>query len=148
MWPVATDWVAWSVFWLVCLSVTTVSPAQMAEPIEMPFGMWTQAGPRNYVSDEDPAPPWQGALLTGSLSDFSYMLSNTIPSGSDIKISPHVVDQHSDCRPQKQSSVIYIFAVKNPTMQCGLIKILSSLFQYNKPCGVTHTSPVRRGLLW
>ena len=35
--PIATDEVAWS----VSLSVTTMSPAKMAEPIEMPFGLWT-----------------------------------------------------------------------------------------------------------
>jgi len=38
---------------VVCLSVhrsvTIVSPAKLAEPIEMPFGMWTQVGPRNHV---------------------------------------------------------------------------------------------------
>ena len=34
-----------------CLSVvlTTVSPATTAEPIEMPFVVWTHAGPRNHV---------------------------------------------------------------------------------------------------
>jgi len=31
----------------VCRSVTLVSPAKTAEPIEMPFGLWTQMGPRN-----------------------------------------------------------------------------------------------------
>ena len=33
----------------VCRSVTLVSPAKMAEPIEMPFGLWTQMGPRNHA---------------------------------------------------------------------------------------------------
>jgi len=33
----------------VCLLVTTVSCAKSAEPIEMPFGLWTQVGPRNHV---------------------------------------------------------------------------------------------------
>ena len=28
------------------LSVTIVSPAKMAEPFEMPFGLWTLVGPR------------------------------------------------------------------------------------------------------
>jgi len=26
-----------------------VSPAKTAEPIEMPFDMWTRVGPRNYI---------------------------------------------------------------------------------------------------
>jgi len=34
MWPIVTDRVAWS----VGLDVTVVSPAKMAEPIEMPLG--------------------------------------------------------------------------------------------------------------
>jgi len=35
----------------VCLSVTIMSPAKMAEPIKMPFGMWTWMNPRNRVLD-------------------------------------------------------------------------------------------------
>ena len=35
----------------VCLSVTLVSPAKMAELIEMPFGLRTRVGPRNHVFD-------------------------------------------------------------------------------------------------
>ena len=34
-----------------CLSVTLVSPAKMAEPIEMLFGLRTQVGPGNHVLD-------------------------------------------------------------------------------------------------
>ena len=43
--PIVADRVAWS----VGLSVTLVSPAKTAEPIEMPFGLRTQAVPRNYL---------------------------------------------------------------------------------------------------
>jgi len=62
--PVVTDRVAWSVGLSVCLSclsvglsVTLVSPAKTAEPIEMPFGLWTLVGPRNHVLDGGPDPP-------------------------------------------------------------------------------------------
>ena len=34
----------------VCQSVTLVSPAKTAEPIEMPFGLGTRVCPRNHVS--------------------------------------------------------------------------------------------------
>ena len=63
---IATDRVAWSVGQFVCRSVTIVSRAKLAEPIEMPFGsvtivscaklaepiempfgLWTRMGPRN-----------------------------------------------------------------------------------------------------
>jgi len=37
--------------WSSGLSVTLVSPAKTAGPIEMPFGLWTLVGPRNHVSD-------------------------------------------------------------------------------------------------
>jgi len=40
---IVTDRVAWS----VGLSVTLVSPAKTAEPIEMPFGLWTRVDPGN-----------------------------------------------------------------------------------------------------
>jgi len=32
-------------------SVTLVSPAKTAEPIEMPLALWARMGPRNYVLD-------------------------------------------------------------------------------------------------
>jgi len=48
--PVVTDRVAWS----VGRSVTLVSPAKIAEPIKMPFGLWAQMVPRNHVLDGDP----------------------------------------------------------------------------------------------
>jgi len=43
--PVATDGVASA----VCLSATVVSPATMAEPIEMPFGAWTRVDRRKQM---------------------------------------------------------------------------------------------------
>jgi len=33
---------------VVCRSVTLVSPAKTAEPIEMPFGLWTRVRPRKH----------------------------------------------------------------------------------------------------
>ena len=65
MWPVVTDQVAWSVGRSVSLSVTLVSPAKMAEPIEMLFGLRTQVGPGNHVLDGVQMPPWKGAILKG-----------------------------------------------------------------------------------
>jgi len=55
--------VCWSVCWSVCLSVTIVSPAKTAEPSEMPFGMWTRAGPWNHVLVRVQIPTHQGAML-------------------------------------------------------------------------------------
>jgi len=49
MWPIVTDGVAWC----VCLSVTVMSPAEVTEPIEMLFGLWTLVGPRKHVLDGD-----------------------------------------------------------------------------------------------
>jgi len=59
MLPTAADGVAWSVGRLVCLSFAIVSLAEMAEPTEMPFGMWTRVGPRNHVLQRDPDLPMQ-----------------------------------------------------------------------------------------
>jgi len=43
---IVSDRVAWSVGLSVYLSVTVMSPAKTAEPIEMPFGLWTRVGPK------------------------------------------------------------------------------------------------------
>jgi len=49
----------------ICQSVTLVSPAKTAAPIEMPFGLRTWVGLGNHVLDEGPDPPWEGAILRG-----------------------------------------------------------------------------------
>ena len=54
--PIVTDRVAWSVGLSVYQSVTLVSPAKAAEPIEMPFGLRTLVGPGNHVLDGVPDP--------------------------------------------------------------------------------------------
>jgi len=38
----------------VGLSITLVSPAKTAEPIEMPFGLWAWMGPRNHLLHGSP----------------------------------------------------------------------------------------------
>jgi len=53
---VVTDRVAWS----VGLSVTLVSPAKTAAPIEMPFGLRTRVSPRNHVLDGVQIPHGKG----------------------------------------------------------------------------------------
>jgi len=56
MWPIFTDRVAWSVGRSVCRSgcqsVTLVSPAKTAAPIEMPFGLKTRVSLGNHVLDK------------------------------------------------------------------------------------------------
>ena len=63
---VVTDRVASPVRRSVCLSVTLLSPAQTAEPIEMPFGLMTRVGSRNHVLDGDQITPWEAAVLRES----------------------------------------------------------------------------------
>ena len=50
---------------VVCLSVclTTVGPAETAEPIEMPFGSWTRVGSGNNILDWGPDPTREEAVL-------------------------------------------------------------------------------------
>jgi len=50
---------------VVCRSVTLVSPAKTAPPIEMPFGLQTRVDPGNHVLDGGPDSPWEGAILGG-----------------------------------------------------------------------------------
>jgi len=37
----------------------------MAEPIKMPFDVWTWVVPRNHVLDGDPDSPWEEAIFFG-----------------------------------------------------------------------------------
>jgi len=49
---------------VVCRSVTLVSPAKTAAPIELPFGLRTWVGPGNHVLDGGPdAPMGRGKFL-------------------------------------------------------------------------------------
>jgi len=50
-----TDRVAWS--------VTLVSLAKTAQPIEMLFGLTIQVGPGNHVLDGGLDPQWEAAIL-------------------------------------------------------------------------------------
>ena len=57
---IVTDRVTWSVGRSV--TVTLVSHAKPAEPIEMPFGLITRVGPGNHeLLDGGLDPPWEGA---------------------------------------------------------------------------------------
>ena len=51
--------------WFVCV-VTRMCPAQMAEPIEMPFGKLTFMGPGNHVLDggQDQMNPFAAVMGT------------------------------------------------------------------------------------
>ena len=51
--------------WSVGQSVTVVSPARTAVPIQMLFALRTWVGPRNHVLDGGLDAPWQGAILRG-----------------------------------------------------------------------------------
>ena len=57
------DRVAWS----VCRSVTLVSPAKTAKPIEMQFGLRTRVGPGNHVLAGGPDPPMGRGKFLGRM---------------------------------------------------------------------------------
>ena len=63
--PVLTDRVAWSVGLSVCRSVTLVSPAKTAAPIELPFGLRTWVGPGNHALDGGLDPPMRRGKFLG-----------------------------------------------------------------------------------
>ena len=60
--PIVSDRGAWSVSLSVSRSVTLVSPAKTAQPIEMPFGLRTLVGPGNHVLWGSRS-PWERAIL-------------------------------------------------------------------------------------
>jgi len=51
----------------VCRSVTLVSSAKTAAPIELPFGLRTWVDPGNHVLDEVQIPTWKGANFWGRM---------------------------------------------------------------------------------
>ena len=53
----------WSSVVCLCRSVTFVSAAKMAKPIEIPFWLWNQVGPRNQILDGVQIPACEGAIL-------------------------------------------------------------------------------------
>jgi len=58
---IATDGAAWSVCWSVGLSVRhDREPCKRAEPIEMPFGVWTRVSLRKHVLEGVQIPHAQG----------------------------------------------------------------------------------------
>jgi len=69
--PIVADRVTLSVGRSVCRSVTLVSPAKTAEPIEMPFGLWARIGPRNHVLGEGPEMLRDVAMATNFGTQFA-----------------------------------------------------------------------------
>ena len=59
--PVVTDGIAWS----VGLSVTNMSPAKTAEPIDILFGMLSGVGPRKHVLEGVHIPMHKGKFHLG-----------------------------------------------------------------------------------
>jgi len=63
--------------------------------------LWTQVEPRNYVLDRGTSDyPMERGTFKGMTLGFFGMLPNTDPSGSDIGISPHALNQRSKCHIQ------------------------------------------------
>jgi len=65
---------------VVCRSVTLVSPAKTAAPIELPFGLRTWVGPGNHVLDGGPDPPWEGAKFLGENGHLIVTYRDTLRS--------------------------------------------------------------------
>ena len=63
-----------------CWSVTLVSPAKTAEPIEMPFGLWVRMGPRNLVLDGGPEVLRDVAMATNFWLSLDYNFGCIIAS--------------------------------------------------------------------
>jgi len=71
------------VCWSVCQSVTPLSLAKIAEPIEMPFGSRTRVGTGNHVLYWGPHPLWEWAIFRGKgrhIVKYGDTLHTHIPS--------------------------------------------------------------------
>ena len=72
--------------WSVGLSVTIVSPAKTAEPIEMPFGLWIPVGLRNHVLDGCSDPNAKGQFWRETL-DIEKFRDGTSTVASVVSLS-------------------------------------------------------------
>jgi len=64
---------------MVCLLVSHNHEAcKTAEPIKMPFGLWTWVGPRNHALDAVQIPPPEGSMLRGKKRPI-VKYNNTLP---------------------------------------------------------------------
>jgi len=59
-------------------SVTIMSPAKMAEPIKIPFGVWPRVGQRNRVLDRGPDASMGRGNFEGSRGGLLQSIENTI----------------------------------------------------------------------
>jgi len=73
----------------VCLSVRVVNPAKTAEPIEIPFGLWTRLGPKNHsctwVTFLKPNPT-QKLCTQSNPTHGSYYLNQPNPSSTLVSL--------------------------------------------------------------
>jgi len=122
------------------LVITVVSPmipshcntndCKRAEPIEMPFGMWTWVHPRNYVVDEVQIPNRKGHFWGRMTSGFSHMPQSIVPSVPDVGISPPAVDQLSGwLAAEAVECHIKFFEWKSPL--CNAASHQSSFFDHS-----------------
>jgi len=62
-----------------------MSPAKSAEPIEMPFGMFTYVGPRNHILDGGPDRPMEMGNFRDDAEIFPVKQHSVT---TDVRISP------------------------------------------------------------
>jgi len=61
---------------MVCRSFCrSVSPANMAETIKLPFAFWTWVGPMNHVLNDVQMPTWEGPILRGKQANHCIIRS-------------------------------------------------------------------------
>jgi len=61
---------------------SVVISAKMAEPIEMPFGLWARMGPRNHVLDGSPEVLRDIAMVTTFWLSMGYNFGCVIANGT------------------------------------------------------------------
>jgi len=87
MLSIVTDRVSWSVGLSVGQSVTLVSPAKTAEPIEMPFGLRTWVGPRDHVLDRGLDPPMGRGKFFGENERPIVQCNDTLRSSVERRLN-------------------------------------------------------------
>jgi len=117
----------------VSWSVTLVSPAKAAEPIKMPFELWTRMGPRNRVR-WGPDSPLEWAILeercamscakTAEVVDLPFGLWSPVGKGNRFKR----IRQVAPICPDRRIHLRHLASTTEPSILCGSVALCQAAF--------------------
>jgi len=119
--PIATEGIRWSVGPFVCRSVGhDRNPCKSGRTDRDAVWDVDSFGPKDPYNRLGLDPPCEEAILTEIMLGFSRTLPSTVPSGHDVGIFPHDVDERSDWPVAESVECYTTFAYWKIPLRCGL----------------------------